>query len=46
MFLRIAKRYLGIEDAADVLQDTILIVFEEIGNWKQPQYFHTWITKY
>lgn len=41
----IAKRYLGIEDAADVLQDTILIAFEEIGNLKQPQYFHTWITK-
>ncbi|MBP1947421.1 sigma-70 family RNA polymerase sigma factor [Virgibacillus litoralis] len=33
------------EDALDVLQETIYKAFVSIKQVKQPQYFHTWLTK-
>lgn len=33
------------EDAADAIQDTILICWEKIDTLKQPQYFKTWMIR-
>ena len=33
------------EDAADVIQDTILSAFEKIGDLRQPKYFRTWLIR-
>lgn len=33
------------EDAADAIQDTILVCWEKIGTLKYAQYFKTWLTK-
>lgn len=33
------------EDAADVIQDTILTAFEKIQDLKKPDYFRTWLTR-
>lgn len=33
------------EDAADAIQDTILICWEKIDTLRKPQYFKTWLTK-
>ncbi len=33
------------EDAADVMQDTILTAFEKIRDLKEPGYFRTWLTR-
>lgn len=33
------------EDAADAIQDTILVCWEKINTIKKPQYFKTWMTR-
>lgn len=33
------------EDAADAIQDTILICWEKLNTLQKPQYFKTWMTK-
>ena len=33
------------EDAADIIQDTILTAFEKIGDLRQPKYFRTWLIR-
>lgn len=33
------------EDAADVIQDTILTAFEKLRDLKEPAYFRTWLTR-
>jgi len=33
------------EDAADIIQDTVLTAFEKIRDLKQPRYFKTWLTR-
>lgn len=33
------------EDAADIMQDTMLTVFEKIRDLKEPGYFKTWLTR-
>ena len=33
------------EDAADAVQDAILVCWEKIHTLKQPQYFRTWLTR-
>lgn len=33
------------EDAADVIQDTILTAFEKLRDLKEPAYFQTWLTR-
>lgn len=33
------------EDAADIIQDTILSAFEKIGDLRQPKYFRTWLIR-
>ncbi len=41
-----AKSYLGNEeDIADVMQDTILSAYENIGELKNASYFKTWLTR-
>lgn len=41
-----AQRLLGNkQDIADVLQETILICYREIGKLKNPKYFNTWVYK-
>lgn len=43
---KVAKSYLyNEEDAADAMQDTVLAVYEHIGQLKEPKYFKTWITR-
>ena len=33
------------EDAADIMQDTMLAAFEKIQDLKEPGYFRTWLTR-
>lgn len=33
------------EDAADLMQDTMLTAFEKIRDLKEPRYFRTWLTR-
>lgn len=33
------------EDAADIMQDTMLTAFEKIQDLKEPGYFRTWLTR-
>lgn len=33
------------EDAADIMQDTMLAAFEKIQDLKEPRYFRTWLTR-
>lgn len=33
------------EDAADIMQDTMLVAFEKIQDLKEPRYFRTWLTR-
>ena len=33
------------EDAADAVQETVLICFEKLGQLRQPAYFKTWATR-
>lgn len=41
-----AQRLLGNkQDVADVMQETILICYREIGKLKNPKYFNTWVYK-
>lgn len=43
---KIARSILGNnEDAADAIQETILICFEKIAELRQPRYFKTWMTR-
>lgn len=43
---KIAVCYLkNTEDVADVIQDTILTVYEKIGECRQPRYFRTWLIR-
>lgn len=41
-----AWAYLGNdEDAADVIQETILVCYEKLGTLRHPRYFKTWLTR-
>ncbi len=43
---KVAKSYLyNEEDAADAMQDTVLAVYEHIGQLKEPKYFKTWMIR-
>ncbi len=43
---KVAKSYLrSEEDVADVMQETVLSVYEHIGELKNVAYFKTWITR-
>ena len=43
---KVARAILGNdEDAADAIQDTILICFEKIHTLKNPEYFKTWLIR-
>lgn len=33
------------EDAADIIQDTILTAFEKIGDLREPKYFRSWLIR-
>lgn len=33
------------EDAADIIQETILTAFEKLGTLREPGYFRTWLTR-
>ena len=43
---KVAKSYLyNEEDVADAMQETILAVYEHIGELKEPKYFKTWMIR-
>lgn len=46
MLYKIAFSYIKNEqDSLDILQDTILDVYEKIENLKKPQFFYTWVIR-
>lgn len=43
---RVARSFLrDDEDIADVIQNTIMVCFEKIGDLRNPNYFKTWMTR-
>ena len=43
---RVARGFLrDDEDIADVIQNTIMVCFEKIGDLRNPNYFKTWMTR-
>lgn len=42
---RVARSFLNEEDAADAIQETILIAWEKIYSLRQSEYFKTWLIR-